>query len=132
MYGFCSSNALYWAKLSFTMFIFIYFDSFWYLILLLFQVKSQSGVFIFKRQKITCFFVKNTCIKVFFIKKHVFFCLLKMKKWLWNEFIFLFIGYFIGAILYRGRGIVNRRGGGSHSNLLYTMRASAISWSLLA
>ena len=46
MYGFCSSNALYSANLSYTMFIFILtpFDTWYSFWLLLFWIKSQLGV----------------------------------------------------------------------------------------
>ena len=40
MYGFCSNNALYSTSLAFTIF-FLTFNSFWYLKLLLFEIKSQ-------------------------------------------------------------------------------------------
>ena len=76
IYGFCSSNALYSASLSFRMIIFILILFNLYLLdFLLFWMKSQPSV---------------AYKSIFFKKKHVtlFFSVLKMKKWLCHISLF--------------------------------------------
>ena len=65
-------------------YVFFFFDSFWYLRLLLFRIKSQPGV-VYKSVV-----YKKACSVVFQSSKNEEMTLL-------HEFIFVFIQYFIGA-----------------------------------
>ena len=122
MYEFCSNNVFYWERLSFRMFLFL-LTAFWYFGFLLRWIKSQPGV-VYKSVA-----YNKSCNLVLQSFKHE-------KMTLPHGFIFVFILYFIGAVLpkkcyqkcglqkkikrrgwlYR-RGIVYRRG----LNFLYTI-----------
>ena len=82
MYGFCNNNALYSARLSFTMFVFL--NSFRYQRLLLFRIKSHPTIKVF--------LTKTACNVLLKSSKHEEVTFL-------HEFIFVFILYFIGSIL---------------------------------